>query len=150
MHKKEGELLKEALKKAGKSQQWLADELNVHRNTIGNYIDMQELPKDFMQQLGKLGIEIVHPQMAKEDMESYFSIGSTILHVPIEAEAGFLGGAVTPAMNYDLKEWSLPGFDEPGYSFLVKGMSMFPTLKEGEFIVTGRNILSTDGSIPGM
>lgn len=63
---------------------------------------------------------------------------NTILHVPIVAEAGFVGGYTDPVTNEELKDWALPGFDEPGYSFEVRGPSMLPTLKEGVIVVTSR------------
>lgn len=62
----------------------------------------------------------------------------TILHVPVEAEAGFIGGDTDPVMNEDLQVWNMPGFDEPGYSFRVRGDSMYPTFKEGEIVITSR------------
>lgn len=69
MHKKEGEKLGNALKLAKKSKMWLADATGVHRNTIGNYLKMDILPNDFVQQLGALGIVLQQDEATKAIQE---------------------------------------------------------------------------------
>ena len=63
---------------------------------------------------------------------------SEIYHIPVEAEAGFIGGETDPTRNEEIVPWFLPNFREPGYSFLIKGDSMMDTFRPNEFIVTGR------------
>lgn len=146
-----GEFIKNAIRGKGLSLQEAATMLGISRQTLHNQLNSATPKNDFLQNVkDTLGIDyskLISEEVKStveeitsihEPTEQYTPIGSTILHVPIEAEAGFIGGAITPAMNYDLRPWSLPGFDEPGFSFSVKGMSMYNTLKEGELIVTGQ------------
>jgi phage repressor protein C with HTH and peptisase S24 domain len=146
-----GEILKHLIRSAALTQAEFADKVGVSRVTVGNWTRSAWLPPDKINQIVKtLGIS--EDVFAKEEINTadvlknlsndaetgYQRTGSTILYVPVEAEAGFIGGYTTPVLNHDLKEWSLPGFDERGYSFRVKGDSMFPTFREGEIVVTGQ------------
>lgn len=135
----EGESLRLQLRAKKINQEEFASGLGIGRSTLLNYMKLSILPDDIKQMLRQKGITFEeHINTVDEPSVDYkSSLGSTILHVPAEAEAGFIGGQMTPVLNYDLQQWTLPGFDEPGYSFRVRGESMFPTFKDGEFIVTG-------------
>ena len=146
-----GEILKHFIRNAGLTQSEFADKIGVSRVTVGNWTRSAWLPPDKINQIVR-ALGISEEIFAKDDLNPsdvlknlstdistiYQKTGSTILHVPVEAEAGFIGGYTTPVLNHDLQEWSLPGFDERGYSFRVKGDSMFPTFREGEIVVTGQ------------
>lgn len=148
----QGEILKRLIKTKGHTQEQFADKVGLTRATINNLTKQAELSEEYQSQFAKvLGVdknvfthriipdEVVFTQSKGGDAEFLpRNSGYTILHVPVEAEAGFIGGNMDPVMNDELQPWSIPGYDEPGYSFKVKGDSMFPTFKEGEIVITSR------------
>lgn len=139
----EGNELRLYLRKKGIKQEDLSMKIGISRSTLLNYLNLGELPEEFKQMLKKANINWANVETndnTSEPLIEYKPSGPTILHVPIEAEAGFVGGSTDPIMNEDLQVWSMPGFDEPGYSFRVKGDSMYPTFKEGEIVITSRKI----------
>lgn len=66
-----------------------------------------------------------------------------VLHVPIHAEAGFLGGENGAVQSDDLEPWMYPGLKGKCFSFIVKGDSMFPTLDPCDLIIASQDAVTS-------
>lgn len=68
----------------------------------------------------------------------YNPINHNILHVPLEAEAGYISSNDQIVTFDDLIQWNYPGLRGQCFSFFVKGDSMEPTLDQGDLIIADR------------
>lgn len=118
---------------------------------ISNVITSGKLPKTWIQviknefpeiHLGDYLNEYLQNSTSKllndevETSEKYRA--HNVLHVPIHAEAGFVGGENIAIFSEDLEPWYYPGLKGKCFSFVVKGDSMVPTLDPGDIIVANQ------------
>lgn len=130
----------------------VADRIGVAQARISNYERGKDV-SDHITHLLDIHFDMepfrVKSTLSFDDPDA-ITVRPNILHVPLAAEAGFLGGAIDPLFNTDLVPYFLPDFRGEGFSFVVKGESMMDTLRPGEILaverkpVTGYNEIIND------
>lgn len=116
----------------------LADILGKKPSSISNAIDRKTIPYEWIKIIEeKFNVKIRDYEFENEEVTSslLFEIKPNVLHVPVDLEAGFVGGMNDPVYMRDLEAWYLPGLTGDNFSFRVRGESMKNTLDDGDLVI---------------
>lgn len=121
------------------SQQNLAEQLNLEKNTISSYETKGVNPKiDTLIQISDI-FSVKIDNLLKIDLEKKLATGyhrAKNILVPIKAQAGYLTNFFLDDVD-SIQYLELPFFNTSGKkrTFQVEGNSMYPMFEEGDYVV---------------
>lgn len=110
---------------------------NIIRDTLQK--EHKQLPSLFHARLRKKGIDLfksVDPNSNKKSTDIFED--NLVYQIPIHAEAGFIGGALSKIDTEDLNSYFDQEMPNGGFEFTIKGDSLNNTVLEGEKIITSK------------